>query len=382
MIVQQQAVATFLAATFMVMVYLYRLEFISPTIPWRTQPPHPLGLATNLPPFGANIKCPRFVVETFLANPGLGHNFGGIVLAAKQAKDVGAALVIDELHWGGSGSHGAYPYLRRLFGLYKFLSLSEFKAVNASFARALQTRQVASREELYALFSNTSACHFQVDIQASSKVYCNNGYCFDRWPGVYAEMQPFFRHAPVLDVTLSLAAQYFNISSVDVRNVVWHLRVSDLPLHKNDTTFFSNLSRHIISAAEHASLRLNFYFFYGDKSYPNHIGHEPPDGYKFLSQMVPGAVYVSSNRYEVDLYHFVKADILVGSGSSFVHAAATVAPERLIYIEVPPKESKALYDDACRTFHLQDVVIADMTGAVCISINKLGELMLEQPSAL
>ena len=124
--------------------------------------------------------------------------------------------------------------------------------------------------------------------------------------------------------------------SDSVRIVAWHIRTSDRPLHVNDTDFFNNIHNHLVVAATCAGVSLLHFFFSGDVGAPSVISNVPPPGFAFLTSIMPNATYISSSTAEVDVFHFTTSHVLVGSGSSFAHAAAFASS--VIYIEVPPKE--------------------------------------------
>ena len=103
-----------------------------------------------------------------------------------------------------------------------------------------------------------------------------------------------------------------------------------------DQAFFAAALANLEEAAKQAGVLLTHFFFHGDVN--RAYGDKPPGGFEFLQELLPGAVFVSSMRAELDFHSLCAADVLVGSGSSFAHTAATVAPARLIYLEHPPKE--------------------------------------------
>jgi hypothetical protein len=316
------------------------------------------------PPFSTFAQCPRFVVQRHHPDAGIGHLFGGVLFSAKLAKDTGAALVLDDGFWTAvHDKHGGFPYFRRVFGLYKFLATSELNALSIP----LTLQDCSSREEYYKLFANSSSpCNIQVTLDSSFGNFCDNGWCFQNWPGVYNEMQPLFQSIYKPDTALSLVVDYFkqNPSSQKHRNVVWHIRASDISLHANDATFFSTLFTSVQRAASSAKVQCTHWFFFGDKGVAHRVGDTPPTGFEFLKSIIPGARFVSSSRPEVDLYHFSLADVLIGTGSSFPHTAAIVSAPSLIYIEHPPKEVKSIENSIWQTYHLKTSLTVHYNGTL------------------
>lgn len=329
------------------------------------------------PPFATDPRCPRFLVQRHHPDAGIGHLFGGVLFSAKLAKDTGAALVLDDGFWTAvHDKHGGFPYFRRLFGLYKFLAVSELDALSI----ALTPKDCSSRAEYYALFASPSApCNIQVTLDSSFGNFCENDWCFQNWPGVYNEMQPLFQSIYRPDAVLPLVVDHFKDrpSSPTHRNIVWHIRASDISLHANDAPFFSTLYTSIEHTTAALGIKATHWFFYGDKGLSNKVGDSPPPGFEFLKSLIPGAVFVSSSRPELDLYHFSQADVLVGTGSSFPHTAAIVSRSNLIYLEHPPKEVKSIDNKIWQTYHLQSSLTVDYNGTL-LNKDKLRQRLLQQ----
>ncbi len=270
--------------------------------------------------------------------------------------------------------HGSYAFMRRYFGLSAFMSLSELRVLNATLQYTLFPHTIEDRRHMQSLMRRPEACDIQVVMNAGA-MYCDGDYCTKNWTGLYASMRPLFQRLHHSDPFLDLVPSPYVVKQNYHLMVAWHLRTGDISLHKGDTPFFKNIYSSLESASQLASCTLHHFFFWGGQSFAKHISQTPPDGFAFLSTFIPNATYISSNHPEIDLHFFSKADVLVGSGSSFVHAAAFVAPPSLIYIEVPPKESMQLYDAAWGTYHLPNSVIVDLSGNLQGTIHDLGHRM-------
>lgn len=308
------------------------------------------------PPFVPDPDCPKYIIQMRHAGAGIGHLFGSLVFASKMASETRAALVLDDQFWLQMHDlHGGFPYFRRLFGLHAFLSLSEFQALKANVSQVT----CSNRKELYAALK---ACSVVCKIDSSSRSFCEGDWCFKTWPGVYAEMQPVFRSL-FLRNSWPVPLQPLPCSMKYTRCVVWHLRNSDILLHENDSRFFERVYNTLTSIAKQSSVDIRIYFFFGDKGVNDSVSVNPPHQYDFLS-FIPNALFVSSSRPDVDLLLFTKANVLIGTGSSFVHTAAVIAPEQLIYLEHPPKESNVVGSTPWRTYHINSSVILHYNGTI------------------
>lgn len=310
-------------------------------------------------PFVTDPLCPKFVVTRFANDRGFGHNMGALIFAAKMAKDINAAVVLPD------GLYLSNPYVRQFFGCCSFLSYSELQLQQLS----LTQWEAESRAAFYSKFINShsnSTCNVAVTMYAATGHFCEGNWCFQQWPGVYNEMRPVFQQLHRNDQARMMFANYFtgHASNATHRNVVWHIRIGDIKLHADDAHFFSNIYSSLGRVSQEVGAVLTHFFVCGNKSQPTTASSEPPVGYGFLKKVAPGAIFVSSNKDDVDMYHFVKADILVGSGSSFPMIAAMFAPSNAIYLEPPPKESQKLFDEAWQTYHLNDSITVGSDGSM------------------
>lgn len=303
------------------------------------------------------------------------------MFASKLAKDINAALVIDDAHWGldTRGVHGSYVLLRRLFNLYRFLSLNELGGLHLP----LNETRVANRSEFYSKLSTfTTECNFQVVVSAATDDFCEGHYCFYRWPGVFSEMRQYFTLHQHVDWAPKLKYNYYQLVSNTSKIVAWHLRTSDFHLHAGDVVFFQNVIALLHNASDCSQMSFQLFFLTGDKGMNDEVTRKPPHGFDFLPNLVPDALFITSAHAEVDLYHMLAADVLVGSGSSFAHAAATVANDRLIYIEVPPKENMTIGSGPWQTYHLPHAIVVDQAGIMLNSNVSLCHIVMDQPSRL
>jgi hypothetical protein len=352
-------------------------RFVSFTSPRRTT----LGAP---PPIGVDLKCPRFVVQGFFG-AGLGHQFAGIVYAARQAQELGAALVIDDAYWRQEGHHGfANLYFRRMLNLYAFVSLEELSALSLP----LRSVNASSKQELYALLTR-GVCNVVAYQNSAAPGHCGD-WCWFAWPGGFAEMHPLFQSLYRPDQVLRLLADNFTCPSsaagarggaaarrASCRNVAWHLRVGDLVLHSNDTLFFTNiyLALHAAAVCARGATLHHHFVFEG----PKQVTTVPPAGFEMLTGIISNATYISTQHVGAAMSYFVRADILVGSGSSLATAAATIAPARVAYVEVPPKEAPTIGSGPWSAYHLPDAIVADKFGVIDMaSIKRLCKRLQQQ----
>lgn len=353
------------------------------------------------PPVRPDPACPRFLVQRYNHGPGFGNHFGEFAVSAALAADVGAALVVDDAYWSRRpGEHGSYELTRRLLHLFDFLSLSELDALrlpnltrteakrraalyeafgvdpppdarpggsggggaggagafaaakaaasaSAAIAAAAAARpSAAARPILPAgpgkVPGDPSRCWLAVTVQSSEDGFCDGAICIVAWPGIFARAAPLFRALWRPEPALALVADYFGPARArpgGARVVAWHVRSGDISLHAGNAPFFAGVRAALDAAAAVAGgPPLVHYFLTGDHNAAPSVSSTPFKGYEFLGAAVPGATYVTSNRWDADFAAMAAADVLVGSGSSFPIAAAAVAPPRLVWLEPPPKE--------------------------------------------
>lgn len=318
------------------------------------------------PPYKTHDTCPRFLLQIAM-NIGVGHMFGCVLFGAKLAKDNGAALVLDDNIWTrtATGHHGRYPYFRTIFQLKEFYAASDLKHLNLT----LSYISFENRSSVYKFFARNSSqtCNVVGVISTGNGVFCDGTFCFRNWPGVYQEMQPLFNQVHKLEQVYALSvrtsAYYTPIFRPAIR-VVWHVRASDISLHKNDVTFFENLASCFRKVANTTRAVMKHVFLTGDHNSSQQVSAQPPPGFEFLSGTFKGAMFSSSRKADVDLFYFTTADILVSTGSSFAHTAALLAPPSLIYIETPFKGGGDVGTTYWETMHLKNAIIASNNGTI------------------
>lgn len=333
-------------------------------------------LLLSAPPFRPALDCPNFfIVHT--AYGGLGHRMCAIAFAIALADGTNSAIVLEDALVDAPRGHDAaqYPFLRKLFNLFPFMTASEagiffdgvhFDLIELSMDVQLgEMRAVASKSVSQAVMQSKSSCrqvllmptgHMGCEAQDGKLEWCHNvgvTAAFERsrhvlshlyLEGEYARMPLHHFHEVINAEAPTLA-------------VVWHIRNDDIKLHGNDVQYWTNLVVAILGGLQ--QLRVHHYVI---SQY--HIGPGDKD-FGFLHSF-PGFKWTALDNLAVDVasYHMSAADVLVHSGSSFSLVAGLVASDTQVSVYAPPKESKAIGDPAYNTFWLNGSIAVELDGNV------------------
>jgi hypothetical protein len=123
-------------------------------------------------------------------------------------------------------------------------------------------------------------------------------------------------------------------------NVAIHLRVGDIVLHGEDHIFFTNLRNNIDRVLRHF-LHVHYYFFAED---PKQANGNPPSYFTFLDSIFTEnehttVSYINDMDIRSTLFHFMNADMLVITGSSFPYVAITLSTKPVVLFGKPKEHN-------------------------------------------
>lgn len=284
-------------------------------------------------------QCKRYAYVRINLEGGVGHRFSDLVFGYIFALENNCTFILDgSVVRDGERVDRKYPWLVQFLGLSNIPTL-ESVAVEGTLRReVVQNWDVAGEfADLCDIILETcDTCCPDVSLPAIN----GTGWCFLSKFGAFNLAKSYFRklyrpsdYAPAFDV--------YN-SSVANREIVvaWHMRTGDISPVVNKA-FYSILSK---SSSEmyfaNVFNQLNT-IFEGRKLQLYVFSEGPLDGFELLNKYSP--VYVDYLDVPDTLYHFIKADVLVCSGSSFPIVGALYSTN--IVLQSKPKEGvRGIYE--------------------------------------
>lgn len=263
-----------------------------------------------------NETCIRILQGFRSAKVGLGHQISELVFSMHLASLHGATVLLERFDETESEHGEILAFLNDLLGLDAIWHTTQIDT------SALQTQ----------LISNTSSDPFQCGVQYQGDfMTCpglhdmpgQSGNCFL----LPVQRLSFSRYAPCLRRIAqkgTWSSRRPGLLSAHDFNVVWHVRVGDLELHKPNDGYYQNISRLLqptfltVNGPKHFVLgRWEVLETTARKAYED-----------FFAELLGAPTFLSADIEESFLY-FLHADMTIGSGSSFPRVAPLFSPSAL-----------------------------------------------------
>jgi hypothetical protein len=314
--------------------------------------------------YGRKQSCNRFIRYKF-SSAGLGHQFGEFLFAAEFARTRNFSLHI--ARFVGNKGHGAgtssYSGIMTLLGYHE---------LSKEFDMSMNVSEPVT-QELLDLDPTRYKNRCAISVTLTGYKYCKgtrNSNCFRDAKHAYAFQiyQPCLRcvHQKYGNVSKTF---YFGRKQEDRIDIVWHCRMGDITLHDPRSTFYNKLLQFLSKMLEGLQYRVNIYIVGGG-------------GRSTKSDLVP---YLSRLRTLVREYNFTSqnhlhigpqdvtdafvsmldADILIGTGSSFVTVAALYFRGGVYFNH----ESKVGFNNGLEMF--SDGIDVDANGNVLDSLRRV-----------
>lgn len=262
-------------------------------------------------------NCPRFA-GTFEDRPvGSGHVFGAIILGYVFADDLNATHVYDAAWAHAKGSkHGDYRWIFDFFNIHAGVmsNVEARQKYNLTTVVANGWKKTAEKVRgkcgiLVMLRDNSCPTDGTPDVTCFHTPY--KAYERAKW-----RMRRKFLSSKY---TPTIALKYDRFGY----NIAWHLRVGDITPHKGDDAFFRAIYGYIANATSGIGVKVNHYIFTEDRRWPI-------AGYGALAELLDAPVLLNHLSSEHTMYHWVNADMLVETGSSFTLMAAESSPKPVV----------------------------------------------------
>lgn len=265
-------------------------------------------------------NCSRYAFVPFRIGAGAGHHVADYVFSIALAIAVHGNVAFEASNkFDYDGKHGNTSWI------VKFLNMDDGDAyVGDLLQHGYKMVDVESWSG--AIHQSKFACNaiFRVRDDQCDAAYGGTGDCFSELKGAYESakwiLREKFSRTTFRPKSYRFSSSFFNVA--------WHLRTGDKKLHGKDVRFFKTVLMQVSSALEGFPVR--HYFFYE--------GHRLPHEFEFLKDLgVPNATFVSGMDPGETMFHFVNANMLVGTGSSFAITAQLVS-WKTIFLHTEPKE--------------------------------------------
>jgi hypothetical protein len=282
-------------------------------------------------------KCNRFSYFNCSISAGFGHRFGEIVMGMLLADKTNTTFVFDDTCWKHQGDHGGYNWFSDFFPIHETsISLSEllqyWKLTNSS------TKLVEVHGTWSEVVENAVANEFEPSscntVYSSTWTMCPppEYSCFESpIVGVYDDVKWRLRAIYSRSRFHPLLRLFDNSTANGALSVAWHVRTGDIVLH-NSIVYYENLA----SQLRNVLLRIPFQVFF--------FGENVIDSFPFLADVCKNVLHCSCSFPVVSvadtLHHFIHADILVTSGSSFPIVASLLRDIKPTFAVVPKEGSR------------------------------------------
>jgi hypothetical protein len=297
-----------------------------------------------------NSSCHRFSHMVSSRGDGLGHKFGEVVQGMMLAHMTNTTFVYDLESWSFEGDHGGYEWFPEFLPLEEtVVTLTDIKDNNISLMKVedtflnLVSRSKGELKDSCNLIFMTSWAMCDGNCFTSSRI---GGYNDVKWR--FREVYSRSKFQPSTQI-------FKNCSSQGSLSVAWHLRGGDIVLHPSED-FYQNLASELKYVLQDLSYHI---FFFGEftEAFP-FISH-------FCETVFPGHCSFHQNVSNADtLYHFVVADVLVTSGSSFPIAASIFRSLPQPTFSVMPKENSRSF------YFMSEEILVDETGHLNDNVSK------------
>jgi hypothetical protein len=313
-----------------------------------------------------NTSCPRFAGSQEMGHTGSGHQFGTTMMGFALSDQLNAVHVYNPNNKGGrSRNHGANGWTFDFFNLREGI-MTDREAIEKYHPRIVIANQGWNR----AVETYRNECNILVWI---SDMTCVGGVDGVDEACLHADRVRFD------DMKWRIRAKFMRSTWIPKNpllyrkshlNVALHVRTGDIELHKDEPEFFRALYRYVDYATQDLDIHVHYYVFAECKICP-------PPGFEFLREILPteSTDYVSDMNPEDTMYHFVNANILIETGSSFPSMAKIASPKPVAFQTCAKGMTRfEIYHDAqdivdavqvsCRNYTLLNMAIDEMRAVV------------------
>lgn len=245
-----------------------------------------------------NMSCPRILYPHRTHAAGIGHQLSEYIFFLELSKLYNAAIVVDEFQDIISNHGQSFVFLNKLMG---------FTPINSLYKKLIpKFREVQSSE-----FSDVSQC--SVVLRPS---YGNcPGDCFFDVKTRYAfdHFSPCIRYQSLKYGNWNMRNPF--VRKYDNLNIVWHVRIGDLTLHKPGDSFYSIVLENIKPILKKFTNYTHYIIGGGGKTSDC---SRIPDEYEFFFRNILGNNTIfGCYTVEESMLHMLHSNVIIGSGSSF-----------------------------------------------------------------
>lgn len=273
-----------------------------------------------------DLDCPRFAFIGINGAAGLGHKVSDVYFGMLFARENRAIFVLDAARFNLNGTHGSYSWAVSYFGWSILPTIDAVRSTYSNLTRVTVRNWDEAyiyRDHCHVILESCDQCC--ADMTAVPMLF-ETGWCFGRRTHVYNGFRLEARHLFFRYGNSASSPSVFRDSwSHNALVVAWHVRDGDLILNYGHDYF--SIVYNQLALVMHG-LSFNIFFFSENLLSPQ---------FDFLHTF--NASFVSHLDVQSTLHHFVHADVLITSGSSFPSVAAVYSTGAIV-LQAFPKESR------------------------------------------
>lgn len=262
-----------------------------------------------------NENCPCFLEFENLVVAGFGHNFFEILLGIHFSYLINCTYLFKNT-FKQHGIHGNYLELNEYVRLeegeidIKLIQKDKYNETRLIFPFSINVQQ--------------NKCYRRFVIGSQSCLHENKMiWCLDSKTISFEDVSIIAKEK--FNRKTHIKPFFFEIKTI---NIVWHLRIGDISIHKNDSLHYETIYIRLVNLLKR--FQINLFFIYECSTC------DLENGFSFLKTFKNAnfkTMFISNLSILQSFNAMVQSDILITSGSSFSYAAALLSKNIVIFTE-------------------------------------------------
>ena len=298
-----------------------------------------------------NLQCFRFATMEHVHSAGLGHKLTEVVLGMAFAEETNSTYLYEYSFWSHRGKHGSYEWLP------SFLPLQDYEVTPEKMNQLTDgleedlTEKLGQWDHIVEL-SKLGTCNVLFstklhmccdDAESTTTCYCTQSTSrigsFEQVKGRFRQAFSKSKYTPTMHLSDLIPA--INTTRDSDITITWHIRVGDIVLNASKD-FFLRISEQLAFTLKKKDVSARVFFF----------GEGGEDvilqAFSFLPEMCEqffsGNCFFPMMNVADTLYHMVKSNILITSGSSFAAIAGLLRTKGVTLAAIPKEFVVGIYE--------------------------------------